>query len=117
MKVFVLISLQQSRRTNVIPPIWVIHAISGCDTVAASHGIGKLKAIATSNKGFLLDSLDVADIPWDSVEDEETKFMIAACGGSGVTMTWVPPADVGAKNNKALKCPRTVFPCAGHRGI
>ena len=65
----------------------VIHAISGCDTVAASYGIGKLKAIATSNKGFLLDSLGVEDIPWDCVENKATKFMIAAYGGSGVTMS------------------------------
>ena len=87
MKGFVLTSLQQSGSTNVIPQILVIHAISGCDTVAASYGIGKLKAMATSNKGFLLDSLGVKDIPWDSVENEATKFMIAAYGGSGETMS------------------------------
>ena len=57
MKGFVLISLQQSRSTNVIPQMLVLHAISGCDTVAASYGIGKLKAIATSNKEFLLAHL------------------------------------------------------------
>ena len=79
MKRPVLISLQQSRSTSVIPQILVLHAnISGCDTVVASYGTGKLKAIATSNKGFLLDSLGVEDIPWDSVENEATNFMIAA---------------------------------------
>ena len=88
MKGPVLISPQQSRSTNVIPQILVLHAnISGCDTVVASYGTGKLKAIATSNKGFLLDSLGVEDIPWDSVENEATKFMIATYGGSGVTMS------------------------------
>ena len=57
------------------------------DKVVASYGIGKLKAIATSNKGFLLDSLGVVDIPWDSVENEATKFMVAFYEGSGVPMS------------------------------
>ena len=67
-RVCVDISATVKKHSNVIPQILAIQAISGCDTVAASYGIGKLKAIATSNKGFLLDSLGAVDIPWDCGE-------------------------------------------------
>ena len=79
-RVCVDISATVKNHSNVIPQFLAIHAISGCDTVAVSCGIGKLKTIATLNEGFLLDSAGVVDIPWDSVENEATKFMIAAFG-------------------------------------
>ena len=103
MKGFVLISLQQSRSTNVIPQILVIHAISGCDTVAASYGIDKLKAIATSNKGLLLDSFGVEDIPWNSVMNEASSWLPLM--GIRCNHEWVPPTDVGAKTAKSSSAP------------
>ena len=75
------------KHPSVIPQVLAIHAISGCDTVAASYGIGKATAVATSNMGFVLDSLGVIDTAWDDVEKEATKFMVAAYGGLGVTMS------------------------------
>ena len=37
--------------------------------------------------GVVLDSLGVIDTAWDDVEKEATKFMVAAYGGSSVTMS------------------------------
>ena len=85
---FVLTFLQQSRSTVLSShKFWRYNAISVCDTVAASYGIGKSTAVATSNKGFVLDSLFVIDAPWDDVEKEATKFMVASYSGLGVTMS------------------------------
>ena len=75
------------KHPTLISQVLAIHAISGCDTVAASYGIGKLTAVATSKKGFVLDSLGVIDAPWDHVEKEATHFMVGAYGGLGVTMS------------------------------
>ena len=55
-----------------------IHAISGCDTVAACYGIGKTTAVTISKKGFLLNSLGKVDVLWDDVIKETTDFMVAA---------------------------------------
>ena len=76
-----------NKHPTLIPQVLAIHAISGCDTVAASYGIGKSTAVTTSNKGFVMDSLGVIDAPWVDVEKEATKFMVAAYGGLGVTMS------------------------------
>ena len=81
------------------PPV---HATSGCDTVASSYGIGKLKAIATSKKGLDFDSLCVIDAPWDDVEKEVTHFMVTAYGGLGVTMS---------EYRKRLWAQKTAKPC------
>ena len=73
----------------VITQILAIHAISGCDTVAACYGIGKTTTVTISKKGFqfLLNSLSAVDVLWDDVVKETTEFMVAAYGGSGVTMS------------------------------
>ena len=41
----------------LITQVLAIHAISGCDTVAACYVIGKTTAVTISKKGFLLNSL------------------------------------------------------------
>ena len=73
----------------LITQILAIHAISGCDTVAACHGIGKTTTVTISKKGFLLNSLGVVDVVWDDAVKETTEFVVAAHCGSrvGLTMT------------------------------
>ena len=70
----------------IITQILAIHAISGCDTLAACYGIGKT-TVTISKKGFLLNSLGVVDVLWDNVVKETTEFVVAAYSGSGVTMS------------------------------
>ena len=55
--------------------------------MCSQQGTAEPPPIATSNKGFVLDSLGVIDTAWDDVEKEATKFMVAAYGGLGVTMS------------------------------
>ena len=50
-----------------ITQILAIHAISGCDTVAACYGIGKITTVTISKKGFHLNSLGAVDVLWDDV--------------------------------------------------
>ena len=81
--------------------------------MAASYGIGKLKAIATSNKGFLLHTLGVVGIPWDSVENEATRF--SGCGrkkkakssSAPKLCSFVPTTEAFKQNAK-----RAHFQCA-----
>lgn len=42
---------------DTIPQILQLHSLSGCDTVAATHGVGKPTVIATVKKGLKLDNL------------------------------------------------------------
>jgi len=65
----------------LITQILAIHAISGCDTVAACYDIGKTRTVAISKKGFLLNSLGVVDVLWDDVVKKTTEFMVAAYVG------------------------------------
>ena len=92
------------KHSTLIPQIMAIHAITGCDTVAASYRMSK--AVATSKKKFIIDSLGVVDTPWDDVEKEATAFMVAAYGGLGATMNecrqWMK-AQKTAKSSVAPK--------------
>jgi len=56
-------------------------------TVAATYGIGKSRAVTTSRKGFVLDFLGITEVPWEDVEKEVAMFTIAAYNGSGMTMS------------------------------
>ena len=68
------------QHASIIPSILPLHALAGCDSVAATYGLGKTKAIAVARKGYKLDQLGqpIADI--DKVVKEATTFM-AACYG------------------------------------
>ena len=78
---------QSGKHNSLIPQILAMHAISGCDKVAAYYGIGKSKAVASSKKGFVLDCCGIIDTLWDNVEKEETKFMIAAYDRIGASIS------------------------------
>ena len=62
----------------IIPAILPLRALTGCDSVAATYGLGKTKAITVARKGYTLDLLGqpMADI--DKVVKQATVF-IAAC--------------------------------------
>ena len=92
---------------TTVKKVLAIHAISGCDTVAATYGIGKSTVVATSNKGFVLESLGVIDAPWN---DEVTMFMVATYGGLGATMSECRQRLWGQRTAKSYGAPNSV-PC------
>ena len=56
------------------------HALTGCDAVVASYGIGKTKAIKVSRQGHALDQLGQSSADLADVVKQSTDFM-AACYG------------------------------------
>ena len=57
------------------------HGLTGCDTVAKLHGIGKGTVIKKLKEGHTLDRLGNLDSSVDEAVMEATKF-IGACYGS-----------------------------------
>ena len=57
-----------------------MHAITDCDSVAASYGIGKKTAITVVRKAIMLDQLDQLTADIVKVNKQATAFM-AACYG------------------------------------
>lgn len=68
------------KHTTIIPSLLPLHALTGCDTVAASFGIGKTKALAVARKGHQLLGLGKTTTDMNSIIKEATQFM-AACYG------------------------------------
>ena len=43
--------------SDILLSVLALHALTGCDSVVASYGIGKTKAIKVSGQGHALDQL------------------------------------------------------------
>ena len=61
----------------IISSLLPLHALTGCDYVAATCGIGKTKAISVARKGLELTQLGTPDADIDSIIAESTAFMVA----------------------------------------
>ena len=64
----------------IVPDLLAVHAISGCDSVAATYGVGKTTAENVAIKGHKLDLLGDLAADFMQVEKQATEFM-AACYG------------------------------------
>ena len=40
------------KHQKIIPEMFVMHVLSGCDTVTVTYRVGKMKAIAVAPKGY-----------------------------------------------------------------
>ena len=62
------IDIKETRiHSDIVPSVLALHALTGCDSVAATYGIGKTKAIKVSRQGHAVDQLgqstaDLADV-------------------------------------------------------
>ena len=76
------IYIQETARQHdaIIPAILPLHALTGCDSVAATYGLGKTKAITVARKGYTLDLLGQPMAAIDKVVKQATVF-IATCYG------------------------------------
>ena len=74
----ILRKLPDSTMPSFLQSCLSMHALTGCDSVAAIYGLGKTKTITVARKGYTLDLLGqpMADI--DKVVKQATVF-IAAC--------------------------------------
>ena len=68
------------KHNTIAPDLLSIYAISGCDTVAATYGIGKITALNIASKGYHLHLLGDKSADISKVVEQATSFM-AACYG------------------------------------
>ena len=68
------------KQAAIAPEVLALHALTGCDTVAATFGVGKTKAVSVSEKGFSLDQLGQQAADMVKVIEQATKFMSACYG-------------------------------------
>ena len=96
------------KHPDIAKQILAIHGLTVADTVAATYGIGKKKAVAVFRKRFTLDKLwDMSgDIP--AVIEQATKFMSACYGitNACTTMTDCRRRLWGQKMGKLTTAPK-----------
>ena len=73
---------------EVIPNLLAAHALSGCDTVAQSWGVGKGKVVKVLKAGHTLPSIGSVSASEADVVQEATSFM-AACYGENKSTTMI----------------------------
>ena len=104
------IDVKETARTHseIMPEILAIHALTGCDSVAATYGIGKIKAIAVSRKGYTLDKLGKPSETITEVTDQATAFMGACYGITTPTssMTKIRQKQWAQKTGKSTGAPK-----------
>lgn len=66
---------------DIIQHILPLHVLTGCDTVSAIYGIGKLKAVKTLLKGHVPPPLGSNELDMETLIRQGTDF-ITACYGS-----------------------------------
>ena len=66
--------------SDIVPAILALHALTGCDSVAASYGIDKTKAIEVSRQGHALDQLGQSTADLADVVKQSTVLMAAYYG-------------------------------------
>ena len=85
------IRLTSQKNADIAFDLLAIHGISGADTVAPLHGIGKGTAIKTARKkGKRLSHIGDEDAALDTVLREATEFIVACYGksaGDATTLT------------------------------
>ena len=69
------------QNADIIPNLLAAHGLTGCDTVAKLHGIGKGTVITTLKRGYTFTQLGHLNSSLDDVMREATSF-ICACYGS-----------------------------------
>lgn len=96
------------KHPKIMPEILALHALSGCDTVAATYGVGKTKAIAVAQKGYKLDQLGQPTADIDKVLQQATEFMGACYGitSGGSSMTDIRQLLWAQKIGKSTTAPK-----------
>ncbi|KAG0693693.1 hypothetical protein GWK47_027412 [Chionoecetes opilio] len=96
------------KHSAIVPELLALHALTGCDSVAATYGIGKTKAIAVARKGYTLDQLGKPLANIVEVTEQATAFM-GACYGittSTSSMTKIHQKLWAQKTGKSTAAPK-----------
>ena len=100
-RVIVDIKATLAKQTQIVKHLLPAHALSGCDTVASYHGLGKGSVIKVLKAGCDLSAIGNVDAPFQQVLDQATTF-ISACYGiaESIDMSHTRLLVWGKKNGK-----------------
>jgi len=65
------------KHAKIVKELLPAHAISGCDTVGAYHGIGKGTVVKMLKAGHKLSAIEDVDSSHEEVMRQATKFISA----------------------------------------
>ena len=98
----------KAKHSSLCSRLLAAHALTGCDTVSKMHGIGKLTALSTLDKGMQLNLLGSLDSSMDDIIKQSGSFILSCYGrdpntpmGQARYAAWL--AKTG--NKKARKVP------------
>ncbi|KAG0725666.1 hypothetical protein GWK47_038169 [Chionoecetes opilio] len=96
------------KHSAIVPELLALHALTGCDSVAATYEIGKTKAIAVARKGYTLDQLGKSLANIIEVTEQATAFMGACYGITTPTssMTKIRQKLWAQKTGKSTAAPK-----------
>ncbi|KAG0712182.1 hypothetical protein GWK47_019033 [Chionoecetes opilio] len=96
------------KHSAIVPELLALHALTGCDSVAATYGIGKTKAIAVARKGYTLDQLGKSLANIVEVTEQAAAFMGACYGITTPTssMTKIRQKLWAQKTGKSTAAPK-----------
>ena len=96
------------KHSTIVPELLALHALTGCDSVAATYGVGKTKAIAVARKGYTLDQLGKPLANIVEVTEQATAFMGACYGVTTPTssMTKIRQKLWAQKTGKSTAAPK-----------
>lgn len=89
------------KHSDIMPSIIAAHALSGCDTVAKCHGIGKVSVFKKLKAGLDLSKLGLVDADMHEVIHEATLFISSCYGYPSDCMTTARIKAWASKTAKA----------------
>ncbi len=90
--------------SDIADDLLAMHGLSGADTVASLHGIGKTTVAKISKKGgFSLSKVGDVNADMESVESQATKFICAAYGKVAESCTSMTECRVKMWRSKTWK--------------
>ena len=88
---------------EIMPSIVAAHALSGCDSVAPYHGVGKLSIIKRLKEGMKLLHMGCLNEDFGKVIEEATTLISDCYGYPDVSMTQCQNKVLYQKTSKARK--------------
>ena len=67
----------KAKHSSLCSRLLAAHALTGCDTVSKMHGIGKLTALSTLDKGMQLNLLGSLDSSMDDIIKQSGSFILS----------------------------------------
>ena len=94
----------KAKQSSLCSRLLAAHALTSCDTVSKMHGIGKLTALSTLDKGMQLNLLGSLDSSMDDIIKQSGSFILSCYGRDPSSVhPWVKQGMLHGWQKKATK--------------